>query len=325
MMAFNNCDTIEQAIDSIFIQNGSFPIELVVGDDFSTDSTREVINSIQDSTNVSIKFLERPKNGTYYIKRHEGSFLQNFKDIISNCTGEYIAILDADDYWMNDDKILNQVKFLEDNSDYALVCSNVLVSNSNKTYPHSENVKSNFSFDQNELSTKNIIPTVSVIFRNDRKKIESFLQNIEFYEFGDYPLWFHLLSDGSKAMKLADVTAVYRVNEKGIFSGEKEIINRLKIVRNIQAIKETVELKPEIIKNLDEQILENLMIALRSKDWKPELISKIEGINLDVSAISMLKECSDVMNAEKEGLLRATPSKELVKILWQRFLSKFKL
>ena len=125
-------------------------------------------------------------------------------------------------------------------------------------------------------------------------------------------------------MKLADVTAVYRVNEQGVFSGEKEIINRLKIVRNIQAIKETVELKPQIINNLDEQILENLMIALRSKDWKPELMDKLTGVNLSLSASSLIKELTEVIHAEKEGLLRTTPSKDLVSILWQRFLSKFK-
>lgn len=317
MITYKHEAFIAEGIERVLMQEIDFPVELIIADDCSPDRTSEIVQGFIDThlKGFWIKYMRHKKNK---------GMMPNFVWAMHGASGKYIALCEGDDYWTDPYKLQKQVDFLEANSDYTLVCSNVLVSKNNHIYPHSENVESNFSFTQRELSAKNIIPTVSVIFRNDRKKMESFLDNIEFYEFGDYPLWLHLLSDGSKAMKLADATAVYRVNEQGIFSGEKEIINRLKIARNIQAIKETVELKPEIIRILDEQIFESLMIALRSKDWKPELMDKLTSVNLSLNATSLIKVLSEAIKVENEEMMRAIHSRDLLRILWHRFFSKFK-
>jgi glycosyltransferase involved in cell wall biosynthesis len=50
---------IKEAMNGIMFQKTDFKIEVVVGDDFSTDRTLEIIQSYQDTENIHIKILDR--------------------------------------------------------------------------------------------------------------------------------------------------------------------------------------------------------------------------------------------------------------------------
>jgi len=110
IIAYNLEDFIEEAIESVLSQNCTFPFEIVVGEDCSTDKTREILLSYQKKHPDIIRVLEHPKNL---------GLTPNSIATQNACRGKYIAMLDGDDYWTDPDKLQIQVDFLENNEEYA--------------------------------------------------------------------------------------------------------------------------------------------------------------------------------------------------------------
>ena len=124
LMTYNHEDFIADAMDGIMMQKTNFDVEVVVGDDFSTDNTLNIIRSYKDSKNIKIRILERKKGDEYWHKRQEKGRLYNFINILENCKGKYIALLDGDDYWTDPLKLQRQVDYLELNRKYVLSYTN---------------------------------------------------------------------------------------------------------------------------------------------------------------------------------------------------------
>src|SRR5690606_33947270 len=117
LMTFNHAPFIREAIESILMQKTNFFVEVVVGDDFSTDSTLDILKQYESTDNIHIKILNRKKGDEYWFKRQERGRSYNFQNILENCTGKYVALLDGDDYWIDPLKLQKQVDFLEENPD----------------------------------------------------------------------------------------------------------------------------------------------------------------------------------------------------------------
>lgn len=102
------------AIESILIQD--YPnLEIVVGDDGSTDGAQEVLLEYEEKYPELFKLILSPKN--------EG-ITANCNKILRECTGEYIALLGGDDIWLPG-KLLKQISLLENNPDASLCVSKV--------------------------------------------------------------------------------------------------------------------------------------------------------------------------------------------------------
>lgn len=122
LMTFNHGNFIVDALDGINKQQTNFIFEVVIGDDFSSDNNLEKINKYRfTNKNIRLNILNRKVGGEYWIKRQKLGRLYNFTNIIENCEGKYIALLDGDDYWTDPLKLQKQVDFLESNMDYVLV------------------------------------------------------------------------------------------------------------------------------------------------------------------------------------------------------------
>lgn len=121
LMTFNHEEFIRDAMNGIMMQKTNFKVEIVIGNDFSTDNTLQIIKEYKSTENIHIKILERSINNMYWQKRQKLGRLYNFTNIIQNCTGKYIALLDGDDYWSDANKLQKQVDFLERNID-CIVC-----------------------------------------------------------------------------------------------------------------------------------------------------------------------------------------------------------
>jgi hypothetical protein len=108
---FNHAEYIAEALDSVLMQRADFPVEILVGDDGSTDGTREIIAGYvrRHPDRVFPLFPDEPMG-------HEGGLI--FKALLERARGEYIALLDGDDHWLADDKLSRQVAVLEGH-DYA--------------------------------------------------------------------------------------------------------------------------------------------------------------------------------------------------------------
>lgn len=211
LMVYNNELYIRKALESVLSQKTSFPVEVVVGDDFSTDRTLEFIKEYSNTDNVSIKILTRNIGDDYWQNRQKFGRLFNFVNIIENCSGTYIALLDGDDYWIDPLKLQKQVDFLNNNIQYSY-CGN-------HTYELRENqlLKNEIGIEEltfDRLIYKNVLNSVSLMFRKDAIVLPDFFVTSQA---GDWAIQLIALKKG-KAFILKDYMSVYRIHNASIWN-----------------------------------------------------------------------------------------------------------
>ena len=91
-------------LESILKQKVSFHYEIVIDDDCSPDNSRKIIREYAEHYPDIIRPIYRNKNVG-------GS--KNMYGVLRRCRGKYIAILEGDDYWEDEDKLQYQIDFLE--------------------------------------------------------------------------------------------------------------------------------------------------------------------------------------------------------------------
>ena len=100
MVTYNHGAYLAEAIEGVLKQRTDFPIELVIGEDFSTDNTRAIALGYQQSHPDLIRVVTSDRNV---------GGRANFRRIFEACTGEYIALCEGDDYWHHPDKLALQM------------------------------------------------------------------------------------------------------------------------------------------------------------------------------------------------------------------------
>ncbi len=114
VVTFQEVDYVRQAVLSALRQNTTFPFEVVVGDDASTDGTRAVLEELRRDWPDRLRLV--------LAERNYGDYgLTNFLHVLTGCRGEYIALLDGDDYWTAADKLQQQVDFFAAHPECAVV------------------------------------------------------------------------------------------------------------------------------------------------------------------------------------------------------------
>lgn len=109
---------IAEAIESVRAQDfGDW--ELIVVDDGSTDSTRDIVQRFVDSNPDRIRLLRHPDHGNYGM-----SATRNLG--IEKARGEFVAFLDADDLWLPG-KVGAQVAILDRHPEAAMVYGRTLI------------------------------------------------------------------------------------------------------------------------------------------------------------------------------------------------------
>ena len=101
MCTYNGVRHLREQLQSIAGQT-RLPDEMVVCDDCSTDTTREILESFATAVafKVSVHFNERNLGST-----------KNFERAVSLCQGDLIALCDQDDVWMPDKLEQLEVEF----------------------------------------------------------------------------------------------------------------------------------------------------------------------------------------------------------------------
>jgi hypothetical protein len=117
VLSYNHRAYIAEALESITSQVVPFDIEILVGDDCSTDGTWDVILAYADR----FPGLMRPHRHPQNVGMHA-----NHAYLIEKARGRYIAYCEGDDFWLGRDKLSRQVEFMEKNPDYGLIHGNYL-------------------------------------------------------------------------------------------------------------------------------------------------------------------------------------------------------
>ena len=115
IITYNHKDFIAKALDSVLMQKTDFKYEIIVGDDFSTDGTQEILKKYQEEYPDIIQLILHPKHNAGVPGR-----VNNITNLYA-CRGKYIALLDGDDYWTNENKLSIQVAVLDEKKDHVLV------------------------------------------------------------------------------------------------------------------------------------------------------------------------------------------------------------
>lgn len=115
MTSYNRGHYIGQAIDCILAQECKFPFEIIIGDDCSTDNSRELLQSYKDKyPDIIVLNLQGSNVG----------FGPNWASTCQLARGKYIAFCDDDDYWCDKTHMQSLADYLDAHEECGLVYAN---------------------------------------------------------------------------------------------------------------------------------------------------------------------------------------------------------
>ena len=212
MITYNHEAYIGRAIEGVMTQDLPYPFELVIGEDHSSDRTREICLEAARNHSGRIRVLESNANL---------GITANFSRTLGECRGMYIAICEGDDFWTETWKLSRQVKFLEDHPEFAMIAGRVSLVDQNGQKPEDIGIledqlcrmkrEPHFT----DLLEYNMINTPTVCIRSDmlRNLVNEAVRRRVWYGV-DY--WYWLRIAATQRIYISDeVTAAYRIHSEG--------------------------------------------------------------------------------------------------------------
>lgn len=270
---YNHEKYITKALDSIFMQKTQYSFEVLVGEDCSTDNTRNALKEFEKKHNYkNLSVFYREKN----MSNME---ISNAEDLILKCRGKYLIALEGDDYWIDEYKIEKQIKFLEEHPNYLAVSHKCVVVDkygieNGESYPECKEKHykyRHFLFDllPGQLTT--------VMYRNYRSFDlgidKSLLLNCNEFGPGDRAIYFTLLLNG-KIYCMKDLMTAYRhvTNEGSSYSATYKYDYRKSIEYQYQFV-----LYARKLKNIRAEIIaETLFYASVCHAYRGKELTKFE-------------------------------------------------
>tara|TARA_R110000850_G_scaffold213377_1_gene339359 strand:- start:11541 stop:12560 length:1020 start_codon:yes stop_codon:yes gene_type:complete len=114
MITYNHAAYLAEAIEGVLKQQCDFTFELLIGEDASTDSTRQVALEYQKRYPEIIRVI--------YSSENVG-MNANSRRIFEKARGKYVAYCEGDDFWCTQDKLARQVALLESDEEIGIVHS----------------------------------------------------------------------------------------------------------------------------------------------------------------------------------------------------------
>ena len=222
IITYNHERYIQAALDSILGQQVSFPIEIVIGEDCSTDGTRAMLREYNTQYPNLIRLL---------LRKHNLGVSHNWESTMQECKGKYIALLEGDDYWTSPCKLQKQVDFLEAHSDYSMCFHNARVVYENgqppqASHPMTMHTQSEFTLD--DVTRDWSIATAAVMFRRElMREVPAWVHESVVV---DLPV-FAMLASSGRVGYLPDEMSVYRVNIGGVTNTSLQEAFLLSLVR----------------------------------------------------------------------------------------------
>jgi glycosyltransferase involved in cell wall biosynthesis len=205
-LAYNHAVFIENCLKGVLMQQTTFPIEFVIGEDCSTDQTMEIICKYAKEYPETIRIITADYNVGMYA---------NAARCVNMARGKYIALCEGDDYWTDPYKLQKQVNFLEENPDYVICYHDCIIksfdSGKEKIAP-----KQKKDYTAEELvATPKQIETATKLFRNVMNKPNNKFPIENYY---DYFLNAYLGTYGKCKYLSSIKPSVYNKNSGGSWS-----------------------------------------------------------------------------------------------------------
>lgn len=263
MMSYNQGKYIYEAINSVLNQSFPFNWELIIGDDCSKDNTESIVNSLFQN-NDNIKFYKNE----YNLGLHK-----NYESLIKKTSGEYIALLEADDFWLDPEKCLKQIQLMDENLEIAWTFTNSITIDGNGNEISKTNFKTPEIFDLDYYVIHFFNPpSNSIIFRkkSEPKNYPDFFFKLT--QWDTALLYLRLLTDQEKTAKIGFINTIglaWRrhptATSTTLFSGKKRYLDWIILNKEIKK-RMPVHLKKYFDKNYVAQ--EQLAILFfKEKKW----------------------------------------------------------
>lgn len=243
LITFNQVDFVGKAIERVLSQETNFPFELVIGEDCSSDGTREIVKSYADNNRDIIRTLLHREN---LGRNGENNFIETLKA----CRGDYIAFVEGDDYWTSPEKLQIQADFLDKNPETVACFHNALVVDQFGEIIDWEwfnearraRVKNISRFNRRDcLLMGSSYPSCSLMVR--RSAIEHLP---DWYLQSPTDLATDVLISGYGDLTYIPLNmAAYRVHPGGIWQGKSELSNRIEILERYRRFHKVPEIEGE--------------------------------------------------------------------------------
>lgn len=226
---YNQEKYIAEALEGIFLQKDCPKFEVIIGNDCSTDLTGKIIEDYRKKYPEIIKVLPRPKNLGMQL---------NLKNCIENCIGEYIAICEGDDYWIDCYKLKKQYELLKKSENSSFCFNDIYIKNE---ITGNKKLKRHFKTSKKKLPT-NITFENLIEYRNPVANFSCCMYKKDALKYLPETYWsskaadflFHMyLLDNSTGIFLKDICSVYRINNNSIYASQEKEQKISKQIENI--------------------------------------------------------------------------------------------
>jgi len=208
-ITYNHKAYIRDAIEGFLMQKTSFPIEILIHDDASTDGTAEIVKEYAEKhPDLIIPILQKENQHSMGVKI-SSTYLYPI------ARGKYIAKCEGDDFWTDPLKLQKQFDYMEKNSNFSTHAHSVqkidALSNSisGLKQPYKESCPA--KTEDIIMNCGGIFGTNSLFFRT--QYIKNLPQWLDEYPVGDYPMQIYLSLNGGIYFS-NEVMSVYRINVK---------------------------------------------------------------------------------------------------------------
>ncbi len=228
VQTYQHAGFIKGCLDGILMQKTDFPFEVLIGEDGSTDGTREICIEYAEEYPDKIRlFLHHRESNIHIGGRPTGRF--NFLYNLFSANGKYIALLDGDDYWTDPLKLQRQVDFLEANPDFVAHHTSFFnLYADGKMVPNQIMLREVTTF--NHLLEGNTIVSSSVLLRRELLAVSDWFTKVFV---GDWVLYLTATRNGGKIYFDKTRAVVYRKNV-GIFQHYKDPLVNLKKILELK-------------------------------------------------------------------------------------------
>ena len=209
-MTFMQEDYIRDCIEGILMQRTTFPVQVLIHDDASTDKTAEIVKEYEIKYPKLIKAYYQTENSHSKPDRDESRM-----EFFSWRIGKYEAMCEGDDYWIDPYKLQKQVEFLERNPKYSAVFGQVI-----KRYEIKRTEKLT-RFKKKDYTMFDVLSGLMPGIQNIciRCEVAKFIPDVK--SNGDLKIYYACAKWGPLAY-IDEITAVYRLTGKGASSGRPE-------------------------------------------------------------------------------------------------------
>ena len=207
-ITYNHEKYIRQALESVLMQQCDFDFEVVIGNDCSTDGTTAIVEEF------ATRYPEKIRLNV--IEKNVG-MTANWLSTVQACTGEYVAMLEGDDFWTDPLKLQKQVDFLDKHPEYSFVAHDLGVLHEEGVQQVDEllHFTDSRAFTIHELIPSQIfLQTSSLVFR--RKMLGHFDKWVDKRVKSIDLVFFLMLSAQAPFYYLAEKMSVYRMHVGGV-------------------------------------------------------------------------------------------------------------